>query len=125
MDNSLNLDGLNISWNDSVAKIDTQLGYAGDTFTLSCWINESREVFSSSGGHSHKVSITTNVTPDEVITIIEEVEPINNPKEEVNNTIDITKEEEKKLSTNAKLLLIGGAIILFGVVSFIVNSRRR
>lgn len=117
LNNINNLDGLNLSWNNSIAKIDTQLGYAPDSFTLNCWINESVEVkvSSSGGGHSHKVSITTNVTPDEVITIIEE-----NPIEEKENetcegTICNVPIEEKPVvpekDNNLLLIIILGLII--------------
>jgi len=44
LNNSNNLDGLNLTWSDSIATINTVINYQPDNFTLSCWVNQAYEV---------------------------------------------------------------------------------
>lgn len=134
INNTYNLEGLNVSWNDSIVNIDTDIGYKADNFTLSCIINESVYteevvVVSSGGGHSKKKNIpniTENITiRNETLPIIEN--PIvDTPKEEINTTNNTTKIENKeKISKDIKILIIGVIITLLGIITFILESKKK
>jgi hypothetical protein len=49
--NTYNLEGLNLTWEDKTAVIETQINYKPDNFTLVCWVNESH--YYSTGGSHH------------------------------------------------------------------------
>jgi heme/copper-type cytochrome/quinol oxidase subunit 4 len=93
IDNTYDLEGLNLSWNGSIATISTVINYKPDSFSLLCWINETiytEPVVVSSGGsgggHSKKKVVLNNITnstnqtnvtiPIIEIPVVEEIKPV-------------------------------------------------
>ena len=53
INNTYDLEGLNLTWGGSIVTINISINYQPDNFTLSCWINQSYEIVEvkkSSGG---------------------------------------------------------------------------
>jgi hypothetical protein len=100
------------------------MGYKSDSFILNCWINESIESVLSSGGHSHKVSIKTNVTPEEVITIIEETpieeKPISNIS--TNETDEQLRPGKEKSNIPVWIALVGELILI--VITIVIIKKK-
>ena len=122
LDNSLNLEGLNLTWNDSIAKIDTQLGYYPDNFTLSCWINESREIVSGGNSGSKKITLVN----DSVDFVVEEWNYIA-PKEETKEIIKeepfVPIKEKKGLSQGMKIAIGVGCIVIGLSIVFLIRRK--
>lgn len=145
INNTYNLEGLNLSWSDSIAKIDTQINYQPDNFSLVCWINQTtyeQEVIVSSGGSSHKnrknTINTTNLTNETSNITLEEwnytapieetpiiTEPIKEiPKEEpiINQTID---KGGKMIEQKTIMWGIGIIIFILVLVVIILSIRKK
>jgi len=52
VNNTYNLDGLNLTWNNTEAIVSTDINFFPDNFTISCWVLKQGEVVESSSGSS-------------------------------------------------------------------------
>lgn len=94
--NSSNLIGLNLTWNGSIATIETQINYYPDNFTLSCWVNQSYEVKKvSRGGWTRPKNITNQSQQEnissEILSNFSNLPPLINVTYETNKTDTETK----------------------------------
>jgi magnesium-transporting ATPase (P-type) len=125
--NNYNLDGLNLTWEGSIATIKTVINYQPDNFTLICWINKSSTVeevitpvHHGGGGGSYikPKNITNNSQQgNNSISNIETSNtsfftPADNTLPPINNTEQTPLIKELKKGFNFLLWFIVGIVVL-------------
>ena len=143
IDNTYNLEGLNLTWENTNVTISTAINYKPDTFTISCWVIEYKEEVkvrsysrgrSSSSSSPKTIYIVDNVSgkdygdTSKYPTYNNEETP-EEPKEEAPTQIEETPEppteEEPEEKPYLKLWLLGGLLILVMFILFKFSRKRQ